>query len=64
MPNITDDKNYKAGRHFNGSNWVTMPDGIYWQSDKRQYVDADGKPHAWNPNYPEENLPTAPKGKK
>jgi|GEM_PF-3643367 len=59
---ITDDKRtYATGTHFNGSNHVAMPPGIFHHISKRVYVDENGKEVDWNPNFPDENLPAGVK---
>ncbi len=59
---VTADKTkYESGTHFNGSNHVTMPPGIFYETKKRIYVDEDGKPSEYNPNFPDENMPAGVK---
>ena len=55
---VTADKRiYAEATHFNGSNHILMPPGIFFNTKNRTYVDADGKNSDWNPNYPDLNLP-------
>ena len=58
----TDDRRtYAAETHFNGSQHVAMPPGIYHHIAKRVYVDENGKEVDWNPNFPDEKLPAGVK---
>jgi len=62
MAKITDDKTqFASGRHYNGSKWVELPNGIFWSKKTRSYVDENNKSTSWNPNFPEENLPVKSK---
>ena len=57
-----DPKRYQSGEHYNGSKWVSLPDGVFFDTVERAYVDEDGKAHSFNPER-EEATATAKKAK-